>query len=132
MYLGKTLVLGKKKYAMSGIFPITFCLEKKPQAHGYTIVETTEKNPFYPKGTLLRGHEFHYSRVMESETEEDLVFAFRMKRGQGIRDKKDGLCYKNVLATYTHLHALGSPEWAYGLVNQAYSYKKKGFSDAKR
>ena len=41
-------------------------------------------------------------------------------------DKMDGLCYKNVLATYTHLHALGSPEWADGLVKKAYSYKKKG------
>jgi cobyrinic acid a,c-diamide synthase len=79
----------------------------------------------------LRGHEFHYSRVFERETKEGKHFSFRMKRGQGIMDKMDGLCYKNVLATYTHLHALGSPEWAGGLVKQAYSYKKKGRSGAK-
>ena len=132
MYLGEALLLGNRTYPMAGVFPVTFCLEKKPQAHGYTIVEITGGNPFYPKGTLLRGHEFHYSRVIDRETKEGKHFSFRMKRGQGIMDKMDGLCYKNVLATYTHVHALGSPEWAGGLVKQAYSYKKKGSSGAKK
>jgi cobyrinic acid a,c-diamide synthase len=125
MYLGKALILGNKTYSMAGIFPVKFSLEKKPQAHGYTIIETTGGSPFYTSGTLLRGHEFHYSRVIYRGAKEGMQFAFRMKRGQGIMDKMDGLCYKNVLATYTHLHALGSPEWADGLVKLAYSYKKK-------
>lgn len=132
MYLGEALLLGNKTYPMAGIFPVKFCLEKKPQAHGYTLVEITGENPFYPKGTLLRGHEFHYSRVIDRETKLGVHFSFQMKRGQGITDKMDGLCYKNVLATYTHLHALGSPEWADGLVKQAYFYKKKGCSGAKK
>ena len=132
MYLGEALVLGNKTYPMAGIFPVTFCLEKKPQAHGYTILEITGENPFYPAGTLLRGHEFHYSRVIDRDTKEGLHLSFRMKRGQGIIDKMDGLCYKNVLATYTHLHALGSPEWADGLVKRAYSYKKKGYPYAQK
>jgi cobyrinic acid a,c-diamide synthase len=132
MYLGKALLLENKTYPMSGIFPLTFSLEKKPQAHGYTIVEITGENPFYPAGTMLRGHEFHYSRVIDRGTKEGLHLSFLMKRGQGIMDKMDGLCYKNVLATYTHLHALGSPEWADGLVKKAYSHKMKGCSYAKK
>ena len=127
MYLGNALLLANKSYPMSGIFPLTFCLEKKPQAHGYTVVEISAENPFYSKGIVLKGHEFHYSRVIDRETKKGLHLSFLMKRGQGIIDKMDGLCYKNVLATYTHLHALGSPEWADGLVKKAYSYKKKGF-----
>jgi cobyrinic acid a,c-diamide synthase len=81
---------------------------------------------------VLRGHEFHYSRVIDGEMKDRTYFSFLMKRGQGIMDKMDGLCYKNVLATYTHLHALGSPEWADGLVKMAYSYKKEGCSNAKK
>jgi len=127
MYLGEALVLGNKTYSMAGIFPLTFCLEKKPQAHGYTILEITGENPFYTKGTVLKGHEFHYSRVIDRDMKERLHLSFLMKRGQGIMNKMDGLCYKNVLATYTHLHALGSPEWADGLVKRAFSYKKKGY-----
>jgi cobyrinic acid a,c-diamide synthase len=125
MYLGKSLVLDKKTYPMAGVFPITFCLEKKPQAHGYTIVEINRTNPFYPKGTILKGHEFHYSRVVKIEKKAGMRLSFRMKRGQGLNDKMDGLCYKNTLATYTHLHSLGSPEWSAGLLKQAVLYRKK-------
>ncbi len=46
MFLGEALMLGRKKYPMTGVFPITFCLERKPQAHGYTIVEVFRENPF--------------------------------------------------------------------------------------
>ena len=47
-----------------------------------------------------------------------------MKRG-GITDKLDGLCYKNVLATYTHTHALGTPEWTSGMIKMAEEYKRQ-------
>ena len=125
MYLGEALLIGGKKYPMTGVFPITFCLEKKPQAHGYTVVEVSGKNPFYAKGTLLKGHEFHYSRVADFGNRAGVTFSFKMKRGQGIRQKSDGVCYRNVLATYTHLHAYGAPEWAEGLVKRAALYKKE-------
>jgi len=125
MYLGSSLLLGNKKYPMAGVLPLVFSLEKKPQAHGYTIADVTSQNPFYPKGTVLKGHEFHYSRAVEIKGKEGIDFSFTMKRGQGIRDGRDGVCYKNVLATYTHLHAYGSPEWAEGLVKRAILYQKE-------
>jgi cobyrinic acid a,c-diamide synthase len=124
MYLGEALVLGKKTYPMAGIFPLRFSLEKKPQAHGYTMVKVDGVNPFYRKGTTLKGHEFHYSHVADQVKKTGLQFAFRMERGEGIMDQQDGICYKNVLATYTHLHAFGSPEWADGLIRQAIEQRK--------
>lgn len=123
MYLGKELLLGGKTYPMAGVFPLKFRLEKRPQAHGYTIVEVDRQNPFYAPGTILKGHEFHYSRVVESAGGEGINFSFRMRRGQGIEEKLDGICYKNTLATYTHVHAYGAPEWAESLVRQALLYK---------
>jgi len=127
MYLGESLVLGDRTYPMAGVFPVQFCLEKAPQAHGYTIVEVSRSNPYYSQGAVLRGHEFHYSRVLTIDLgkKDDIYFAFRMKRGKGIVDKMDGLCYKNVLATYTHLHALGAEEWVGGLIHRAGYYKSK-------
>jgi cobyrinic acid a,c-diamide synthase len=125
MYLGRALRLGGKTYPMTGVFPLSFCLEKKPQAHGYTIVEVGGDNAFYKKGTVLRGHEFHYSRALGSGKKEGVSFSFRMKRGQGITEKKDGICYRNVLATYTHLHAYGAPEWAVGIVRRASLYRQE-------
>jgi cobyrinic acid a,c-diamide synthase len=45
-------------------------------------------------------------------------------RGGGINGKGDGLAYKNVLAAYTHIHALGTPEWAPSMVKKAREYRK--------
>lgn len=125
MYLGRSLLIGNRTFPMAGVFPLEFCLEKKPQAHGYTMVEVSGPNPFYPVGTLLKGHEFHYSKVIGAEKGTGMDFAFKMNRGNGIMAKKDGVCYNNVLATYTHLHAYGSPEWAEGMIQSAVLYKKR-------
>ncbi len=125
MYLGDSINLGRKAYRMAGILPVKFCLEKKPQAHGYTVVEISRKNPFYKKGTTLKGHEFHYSKAFYTGRSKEVFFAFRMKRGQGIVNGMDGICYKNLLAAYTHLHATGTPEWADGFIKKALIYSKR-------
>ena len=124
MYLGEKLVLEEKAYPMVGILPLTFDFFPRPQGHGYTVVTIENPNPYYDVGAEIRGHEFHYSRVLRwSGNEKDLVF--RMQRGVGITKDKDGICYKNVLATYTHIHALGTPHWATALVRNAIAYQQK-------
>jgi cobyrinic acid a,c-diamide synthase len=122
MYLGEKLVLEGKSYPMAGILPVAFDFYKKPQGHGYTIVTVEGENPYYDVGTEIRGHEFHYSRVSNwSGGENDLVFC--MKRGVGVDKDRDGIVYKNVLATYTHVHALGTPGWAAALIRNAVKFK---------
>ena len=97
---------------------------KRPQGHGYTLVTVEGINPYFPVGTKIKGHEFHYSRAKKwSGGDVDLVF--RMQRGVGIDQDKDGILYKNVLATYTHIHALGTLQWAPALVRNAIQYAKK-------
>jgi cobyrinic acid a,c-diamide synthase len=123
IYLGQKLVLKDKSYPMAGVLPLVFGLCKKPQGHGYTVVKVEGKNPFFKVGTEFRGHEFHYSNVIECPNgKSDMVFV--MQRGSGIKDYKDGFVYKNVLATYTHIHALGTPGWAEAIVQSAREYKK--------
>ena len=123
MYLGRSLVLEGRTFPMVGALPVTFGMQKRPLAHGYSIVEVEKENPYFPQGAVLKGHEFHYSHVIDIE-KGDTHLAFGVKRGKGIVDNKDGICYKNVLAAYTHLHAIGSPEWADGLVRCAKEYKE--------
>jgi cobyrinic acid a,c-diamide synthase len=122
IYLGRNLRVGETTYPMTSVLPADFVLEKKPQAHGYTILEVTGENPFFEKNSTFRGHEFHYSRIVNSDDLSGL--AFTMRRGRGIDGTHDGLVYNNVLATYTHLHALGASEWAPALVNRARIYRK--------
>ena len=124
MYLGRNLLVGDRTYPMVGVLPMDFRLMGVPQGHGYTVVEVVQPNPFYPVGLTLRGHEFHYSRV-DNLDPAGLSMAFAVRRGIGILDGKDGVCYKNVIATYTHIHAIGCPEWAEGLVQKALAYQRE-------
>ncbi len=122
MYMGEELLLDGRAYPMTGALPVSFVLETKPQGHGYTILNVSRPNPYYPVGTTLRGHEFHYSRPVIRPAE-DLTFAFDVQRGRGFGGKRDGLCRKNLLATYTHLHAGGTPGWAESLYHAALRWR---------
>jgi len=122
VYLGRTLHYEGSAWPMAGIMEIDFIFSPRPQGHGYVELETAGENPFFPSGEILRGHEFHYTGV-KGDSYTGLPFAFRVMRGHGFDGERDGLCCRNVLATYTHLHALGSPAWAPGLVRAALRYR---------
>ncbi|MFC1858339.1 cobyrinate a,c-diamide synthase [Thermodesulfobacteriota bacterium] len=123
MYLGQELVIEGKPYPMADVLPIVCGFSQKPQGHGYTIFTVEGDNPFFEPGTEIRGHEFHYSSIMRwGGHDRDLVF--RMQRGKGVHNGRDGVRYKNVLATYSHIHALGTPEWAEAVVRNAGTYRR--------
>ena len=125
VYLGEKLILAGTEYPMVGALPVVFAFQQKPQGHGYTALETVAENPFYPVGHSLLGHEFHYT-YMQSSTSSELRFAFKVLRGHGFDGQHDGLCQGNVLACYTHVHALGTEIWARSLVEAAVRFKKRG------
>lgn len=118
MYLARNLVIDAKAYPMVGALPVDVVLEKTPQGHGYIQAEVAEANPFYPIGSVLTGHEFHYSRVAGLE-ESGVRCAFRVLRGHGLDGNRDGMCVGNILATYVHVHALGTPAWAECILKRA-------------
>ncbi|WP_041278046.1 cobyrinate a,c-diamide synthase [Desulfotalea psychrophila] len=123
IYLGQTLVLGEEEFTFAGIFPSRFGMSKKPQAHGYSIFEVEGENPYYSRGLEVKGHEFRYSTVLGWDGDvADLCL--KMTRGTGFRDGRDGLCYKNVLAMYTHVHADGTPQWTEGFLARCRQAKK--------
>lgn len=122
IYLGESIVLDGELFPLAGVLPVRFGLEKKPQAHGYTVLTVDGENPFYPPGLEIKGHEFRYSRVLAYKGgPEQLVL--KMERGVGFADNRDGLVYKNVLALYTHVHAVGMPQWADFIVQKAIAHR---------
>ena len=123
MYLGESLTIGDEHYPMVGALPVVFGMEKRPQGHGYTTLVVDRENPFFPVGTRISGHEFHYCRV-HTLREDDTHTACRVLRGTGMDGQRDGLCRKNILAGFTHLHALGTPQWAEALISTARRYRK--------
>ena len=118
LYLGEHLIMNGKTYPMVGALPLQFEMEKKPQGHGYTILETIDQNPYYKVGETLKGHEFHYSRPLINDPE-GINYVFKVHRGYGLDGKRDGLCKKNLLATFTHVHAAGNTLWGERFLNAA-------------
>ncbi len=118
IFLGKSIIFEGTEYPLAGVFPVTFSMSTKPQAHGYSIFTVDRENPFYPIGTKVKGHEFRYS-VVESWDGDSEDLALHMERGTGFQEKRDGLLKNNVLALYTHVLASGTPEWAVGVLRAA-------------
>jgi cobyrinic acid a,c-diamide synthase len=130
IYLGRSLSVAGKRYPMTAVLPVDFVLEKRPQAHGYTILESVGSNPFLEQGVGVRGHEFHYSRI--ELPDEQHTPAYRVERGFGIDGKGDGIVYKNVVAAYTHIHALATPQWAPSMVRKARAYRERLLRERKQ
>jgi cobyrinic acid a,c-diamide synthase len=121
MLLSKSIRWKGDTYPMAEVLPFDVEVGPKPEGHGYAELHVDRENPFFPEGTALRGHEFHYSRIIPGSDLPPTVGAVR--RGTGCCQGRDGVVVGNVWASYTHLHALGSPEWTAGLLAAANRYK---------
>ena len=78
------------------------------QALGYAEVTLTHDSLWGQAGVSLRGHEFHYSQIIEPA---DLGPAWRrvyqVRRPRGEAAPAEGFQRGNVLASYIHLHLAG-------------------------
>ena len=68
----------------------------------YTLADVIADNPLSKVNDVLKGHEFHYSKILEIP--KDVRFAYRMKIGIGIDGKYDAWLEHKVLASYMHMH----------------------------
>jgi len=116
MYLARALVRDGREHPMVGALPVVVEHTPRPQGHGYAAATVDRPNPFFPVGTRLLGHEFHHSRIVGAPVVDT---ALAVERGVGVGRGREGLTVGNVVATYLHLHALGTPAWATGLVEAA-------------
>jgi cobyrinic acid a,c-diamide synthase len=121
MYLARGIhwqdTQGARYAEMTGALPFDVEMTAQPQGHGYVLAECQVDTPFFPRGSILRGHEFHHSHIIGAD--DDLPSVLRLERGVGVGAGRDGLVFGSVYAGYTHLHAYGSPEWAPALVRRA-------------
>jgi cobyrinic acid a,c-diamide synthase len=117
MYLARTLAVDGTAHEMVGSLPIVVEQTARPQGHGYVSATIDDPNPFFERGRSLRGHEFHYSKVIDGIGAVRTVMA--LDRGVGVGGRRDGVRVGGVVASYTHLHAAGAADWAPGVVRAA-------------
>jgi len=127
MFLARELIVDGVSRPMAGVLDLVIEQRARPEGHGYVEAEVQHDNPFFARGTLLRGHEFHYSRVIGGD--DSTSTTLRLSRGKGVGAGWDGLVKGKVWASYLHLHALGTPSWATSFVDLARAYRKERRED---
>ncbi|HZP02649.1 MAG TPA: cobyrinate a,c-diamide synthase [Terriglobia bacterium] len=123
MLLSQAIVWRGKKFPMAGVLPFQVEVSETPQGHGYTELHVDVPNGYYPVGITLRGHEFHYSGIVSDGHLPPTVC--KVNRGTGCYAGRDGIILKNVWASYTHVHAVATPEWAEGLLHAAREFSSR-------
>ncbi|MFZ0913102.1 MAG: cobyrinate a,c-diamide synthase [Candidatus Korobacteraceae bacterium] len=123
--LARAMLWKGVRYEMANVFPFEVEVSDAAQGHGYSELLVDAENPFFPVGTTLRGHEFHYSRILPQSNW--AATACEVRRGVGCFSGRDAAIVKNVWASYTHLHALATPEWALGVAGAARKFAAQVF-----
>jgi cobyrinic acid a,c-diamide synthase len=108
MYLGRTLTDGDgRAWEMCGALPVHTGMGSRAQRLGYIEATTLEAGPLGPKGTMLRGHEFHWSSIIREDGATLPAYAVRSVRSG--ETHPTGLCAGKVWASYLHLHFASQP-----------------------
>ena len=130
IYLTRGVVDAKSESAslheLVGIFPATTRMLPRRKALGYREIEIGADAIVGPRGTVARGHEFHYS---EMEALPDAVERLYRVRKNGMELGSEGFRHRNCLASYIHLHFGSCPDLARTFVENCKKYKNQSATE---
>jgi cobyrinic acid a,c-diamide synthase len=107
MYLAEALEdLDGVAHPMVGLLPTTVRMRPRRLTLGYTEVKLTADAPIGGAGTIVRGHEFHYSSMDPVPASVPRVYQITRVRGEG---RPEGYLIDQTLMSYVHLHFASSP-----------------------
>ena len=110
MYLTEGIIdLDDRFHPMAGIYPVKSWMKKGRTSLGYREATLTAPTLFGPAGTVLRGHEFHYSTI--DPMPEEITRAYCLADGSC-----EGYQINNTLGGYLHLHFGFNPQAAAHLI----------------
>ena len=101
MVLGEALIdAAGIPHTMAELLPLTTSFFTRSLSLGYRTVRTRMDSPLGTKGAVFKGHEFHYSTIVQSGSESAL---FDVKNAGGHTLGVAGHCHANVAGSYIHL-----------------------------
>lgn len=120
IYLSRSLVdFDDARYLMSGVLPLDVAMDSAHLAISYVEARTRARSPLGKAGTVVRGQEFHQSRVIGADLEPSL---FELTTSDGAT-RRDGYLQRGVLASYVHLHFASAPGSVESLLDAALGAK---------
>jgi cobyrinic acid a,c-diamide synthase len=113
LYLSERLCVDEEIYAMAGVLPLSMQMTERLVQFGYVTVEFTEDCMLGRKGTVIRGHSFHYSRIA---SQGEMGTSYHVQYSMSGKEEREGFRQGNVLASYIHLHFRANPAVAESFV----------------
>jgi cobyrinic acid a,c-diamide synthase len=89
----------------------------------YTLAKSMRPNILTNAGSIVRGHEFHFSVVRD--VPHDAEFAYKLKRGIGVGDGRDGWTCYSTLASYMHTNFASNDRMAERFVESCVNYSRR-------
>ncbi len=112
IYLSQRLeTIDGKEYSLVGLLPSTTRMLDHKKSLGYVEVTLNEDSLWGPRGTTLKGHEFHYSELTTDPTGNSnwkAVYSLRKPHSDALTS--EGFQCGQILASYVHLHLASHPE----------------------
>ena len=112
MYLSEGITTDEgAAYPFTGLLPVWTHMLERRKALGYVEVTLSKDTLLGTAGTVLRGHEFHYSEIKgDPAGQGGWHTAYDVKRPLGHKRPPEGYCRGKILASYIHLHLASRPE----------------------
>jgi len=112
IYLTQRIISQNKGvYDLAGVLPVGAQVLAHKKVLWYVEVELKADSLWGRKGTVLRGHEFHYSGLDTSPQGVDgWQSVYDLKRPGFLRPVEEGFQKGSVLASHVHLHLASHPE----------------------
>jgi cobyrinic acid a,c-diamide synthase len=107
LYLSQQLSTSDGRvYPLAGIVPLAMEMTSKLVDFGYVTITFTKDCLLGPRGTSVRGHSFHYSRICSSS---DAATSYQVEFSLSGKQQQEGFTCGPVLASYVHLHFRANP-----------------------
>jgi cobyrinic acid a,c-diamide synthase len=100
-------------YPLAGVMPLDMEMTGSLVDFGYVTVTFTRDCLLGPRGTSIRGHSFHYSRIC---SDAQISTSYEVEFSLSGRQVDEGFTSGRVLASYIHLHFGANPKVAQHLV----------------
>ncbi|MCQ9207572.1 MAG: cobyrinate a,c-diamide synthase [Omnitrophica bacterium] len=127
MYLMKELRTHDKRIVpMAGIFPGRTQMGKKLRMFGYYKAKTRYTTILGKKGSVCKGHMFHWSHVIRMPKREPYVFSLAKRT----RAYRDGYMRNNTVATYLHFHFASNIGFAKTFIESCRKFKLEKYVNA--
>lgn len=124
MYLARQIIdFDGCAYDMAGVIPAVCQMQPKLETVGYVEATALKETVLCGNGQTLRGHEFHFSRMVPDEGEEEFPWAFAFKKMRTGTVYHGGYAVNNVVASYLHMHFAGNRQAAERFVEQCSQYR---------